>query len=104
MIQEKTIPYDKSTLLIQSGFLSETSAVIAIERVEKEGEIQLVFSSSSPGEITYTQFTKPMILSQFNPDGRSDVDYQAGTDAILLKVPENIEILKEDDDFILYLE
>ncbi|MGD7045060.1 hypothetical protein [Jeotgalibacillus proteolyticus] len=136
LIVEKTIPFDKNTLLIQPGMLSETMAVIAIERVEKEGEIQLVhyrspdrlngidishefedteinavenqliFTSSSTGEISYTQFSKPMILSQFNPSGRSGMgfDYQAGTEAILLKVPENIEILKEDDDFVIYLD
>ncbi|MDG5472947.1 hypothetical protein P6709_14430 [Jeotgalibacillus sp. ET6] len=136
LIGEKTIPYDKNTLLIQPGMLDETMAVIAIERVENEGEIQvihyrspyrldgidishefenteintvenqLILTASSPGEISYAQFTKPVILSQFNPSGHSGmgINYHAGTEAFLLKVPENIEVLQEDESFIQFLE
>lgn len=99
--------------LIDIAYYEAPSRMNGVDVSEYFGEVdiqiesnRLLLSEDSVQELSFSQFTKPFLLSQFSDekDTGMNFDYYWGSRILHLSIPQRLEIINDYNDVIHYLD
>ncbi|TDL31468.1 hypothetical protein E2R51_13975 [Jeotgalibacillus sp. S-D1] len=96
--------YYESPYRLMNVNISDQISKIKTEIIEDN----LLINSDGRPELSYSTISKPMILSQFQGDREdkmfNEINYTEGTRVLHVKVPGNVEVTNEKNEFIHFLD